>query len=296
MRHDNLVKIQELLREFRVDFVSAGEHHHARPGWIAIKSCPFCGSSRFHLGYHLESGFFTCWKCKGHGVISTLTKLGVPFKQAESFYRGRSIVLSRKEREARGQLKEPKGRGPLLKIHKEYLESRGFNPEELVEHWELEGIGRAGGRLAWRVYIPIAFRGERVSWTTRTVGEAGQRYLSASAQEESLNHKTLVYGLDLARQSIIGVEGPADAWNVGPGAGCLFGIDFSPSQVLLLSQFPRRIICFDSSPDAQLRAGNLCDELSLFPGHTEKVELDAEDPGKASRKEIKLLRKIAKLT
>lgn len=289
------MKIQELLREYRVAFVSAGEHHHARSGWIALKSCPFCGSSKYHLGYHLEAGFFNCWKCKGHGVISTLTKIGVPFKQAEAFFRGRTLVLSREQREARGVLKEPKGRGPLLKIHREYIESRGLNPEEVLEHWELEGIGRLGGRLAWRIYIPISFRGERVSWTSRTVGEKGSRYLSASSQEESINHKTLVYGLDLCRQSIIALEGPGDAWNIGPGSGALFGIDFQPAQVLLLSQFPRRIVCFDSSPDAQRRAKELCAELSLFPGYTEQVELDAEDPGKASRKEVKLLRKIAKL-
>jgi hypothetical protein len=184
----------------------------------------------------------------------------------------------------------------LNNCHKLYLLRRGFDPDVLQEQWELEGIGRHGGDLSWRVYIPIIFRGERVSWTTRAIGEkVKHRYLSASAEQEAYNHKELIYGIDHCRHSIVAVEGPADAWNVGPGAGCLFGIDFTPAQVLLLSQFPIRIICFDSSPDAQRRAEELCEQLAPFHGSTKRVELDAEDPGKAKPREVKALRKLAKL-
>jgi hypothetical protein len=73
------------------------------------------------------------------------------------------------------------------------------------------------------------------------------------------------------------------------------GIDFTTPQVLLLSQFPVRYICYDSSPDAQRRAKELCEQLSVFPGKTRNVELNAEDPGSAKKKEILSLRKMANL-
>jgi hypothetical protein len=289
--------IQEILREFNVDHVLAGEHHHARPGWIAIRTCPFCSSSNYHLGYNLRGGFFNCWKCKGHSVISTLVRVGVPFREAEAFFRGREPVLSREEREARGVLVEPRGRGELLKAHRKYLKGRGFDPDVLRENWEIEGIDRTGrskdANLAWRIYVPIIFRGQRVSWTARSLVDEGRRYISASAAEESVNHKHVIYGMDHCRHSIIAVEGPTDAWRVGPGAGALFGMDFTAAQVLLISSFPLRIVCFDSAPDAQRRARELCAQLSPFPGRTFRVELDADDPGSAPEKEIKKLRKMA---
>lgn len=295
-----MTTIQELLREFRVDFATEGKHHHARSGWIAIRRCPFCSSLNYHLGFSLSRHFFNCWNCGGHGVISTLVQLGIPYPRAASFFRGQEPSKHWTERE-RGILIEPPGRGELQPAHLDYLRRRGFDSldkiQELREVWELEGIGRDGGKLSWRIYIPISFRGVRVSWTSRAIGpEVRQRYVSASASEESINHRHVVYGIDLCQHVVIVVEGPADAWNVGPGAGALFGVDFSPAQVLLLSSFPRRIICFDSSPEAQRRAEDLTAQLSPFPGETLRVELDAEDPGSAPRKEIKLLRKMAHLT
>lgn len=287
--------IKEILRDHNVEFAEAGGHHHARPNWLALRLCPFCGSRNYHLGYHLQKNFFNCWKCRGHGVVSTLIRLGIPYEEANAFSKGRNYLPGEKRIE-RGKLSEPPGRGPLMPIHKKYLLGRQFNPELLTTLWGLEGIGKDGGRLSWRIYIPILFQGRRVSWTTRAIGEnQPQRYLSAGPEEESLNHKDIVYGLDDCAQSIIVVEGPADAWNIGLGAGCLFGVAYSPAQVLLLSKIPYRYIVFDSSPDAQRRAANLADELAPFPGETTVVELDAEDPGKASPKEVRALRAMANL-
>ncbi len=132
--------------------------------------------------------------------------------------------------------------------------------------------------------------------TTRAIGDRVQeRYISASFEQEAVNHKTLVYGSNYCQHSVVVVEGPIDAWRVGPGAGALFGTAFTPMQVLRLTKFPYRYICFDNSSVAQARARELAEELSVFPGTTEVIELDALDPGSASKKEIQLLRKHAKL-
>ncbi len=286
------MKIQDLLSSLNVEFAEAG-NHHCRPGWLQLGTCPFCQGGNFQLGYHLGLGYFNCWRCGAHRTIETLTKLGLPFQEAKEFYEsGRSLQVP--EEKKRVGLKEPRGRGPLNSPHKLYLMGRGFDPEEIASVWKVEGIGLTP-RLAWRIYIPIIARGQRVSWTTRAIGEVQQRYISASAQEEAINHKELVYGIDFCLHSILIVEGPTDAWRIGPGAGALFGTAFSSAQVRRLIKIPHRYVCFDSAPEAQKRARELASQLASFPGETQNIQIDAKDPGSASPKEISLLRKIARL-
>lgn len=193
-------------------------------------------------------------------------------------------------------MKEPRGIGPLLRAHRSYLEGRHFDPAKLELLWGIAGIGLARGSLKWRIYIPITHKGRRVSWTARAIGDrASLRYLSASPQEEAVPHKTVLYGLDWCVHTVIVVEGPADAWRVGPGAAAVFGTSYTPAQVRLLSKIPNRIICFDNSAVAQDRADQLARDLSAFPGSTVRVNLDADDPGSASKREIRVLRKTAGL-
>jgi hypothetical protein len=106
----------------------------------------------------------------------------------------------------------------------------------------------------------------------------------------------LLYGWDYVRQGVIVVEGPTDVWRVGPGAVGTLGLSVSATQIALLSKVPTRVICFDTEPQAQRRASALADALSVMPGTTYKVELDSADPGKATRKEIRRLRKLAELS
>lgn len=183
----------------------------------------------------------------------------------------------------------------MLTVHKRYLAGRGFDPDLLEKLWRLEGIG-ISSRLGWRIYIPIIYRDQRVSWTTRAIGDqVAQRYISASAEEEAINHKELVYGLDYCHHSVVIVEGPADAWAVGPGAGALFGTTFSTAQVAKLARVPYRFVCFDSSTEAQKRAQDLCGQLCAFEGQTVNVQLNAKDPGSADKSELSKLRELAKL-
>jgi DNA primase len=285
------MRIQDLLSQYRIEYREAGQHHHARVGWIQI-DCPFCGPGtyKFHLGYNLAYGYFSCWKCGPHPRKEVWKRLGIPWSEVKGIPQERT---EEKKSYVNPTLMEPSFRGPLLPPHRKYLESRGFDPEEIVKLWHVEGIGIAP-RLSWRIYIPIYWRSERVSWTTRAIGESVEpRYLSASAKEERIPHKDLVYGIDFCSHSIVVVEGPFDAWRIGPGAGALFGAAFTEAQLQKISKIPYRYICLDA--DAQLTAERLADQLSVFPGQTWVIQLDAKDPASASQKEINRLRKIAKL-
>jgi len=287
--------IEEVLTDLQVPFLRAG-HHHCRPGWIQI-DCPFCGkdSDRFHLGYNLGLRYFNCWKCGAKFVDQVLRELGVASAKAREIHRSiESETVVPRER-ARVSLQVPIGLGPLLAAHRKYLRGRGFDPEVIEDVWKIKGIG-ISHELSWRIYIPIFLRARQVSWTTRAIGErVTQRYISASAEEESVNHKSVVYGRDFCRHSVVVVEGPIDAWAIGPGAGALFGTAFSSAQVRELVDIPNRFICFDSSKDAQNRAEELANQLACFPGSTENIQLDAKDPGSAPPKEIQLVRKAARL-
>ncbi len=191
-----------------------------------------------------------------------------------------------------GKLKEPSGVKPMLRVHRDYLRGRGFDPKQVEKIWKVQGLGLVP-ELAWRLYLPVEEDGRTVSWTTRSLSNQGQRYISAPLEKSDVPIKDTVYGRDFCHHSIVVVEGALDAWRVGPGAGALHGTAFTPRQVLLLSKYPLRVICFDA--DAQQFARSLADQLSCFPGKTMVVELDAKDPGEASDREIKLLRKCAKL-
>lgn len=287
--------IQEILNEAKVEYVEAGGNHHARPGWIQLRHCPFCNSNNYHLGWNLQRNSAACWRCGGHSGYRVLTALGLPFSNVREILGALDLRPPlEKTRLAPLKLKEPHGRGPLDSAHIRYLRDRGFrNVPELVRLWEVEGMGVAG-RLSWRIYIPIVFQGRRVSWTSRAIGErVTQRYVSASAAEEVLPHKSLLYGVDYCCHTVMVVEGPLDVWSVGPGAVALFGTAFTTAQVQKLARIPRRFICLDA--DAQARARELARQLAVFPGETVVVELDAKDPAAASEKELRLLRKTVGL-
>ena len=289
--------IQDILQELKIEYAESG-HHHCRPGWIQIKHCPFCRSSNYHLGWNTQSNYASCWRCGSHYGPKVLEALGLPRRTKALF--GRINTPPGPENRVRSQatLREPKGKGPIGRPHRQYLLGRGFSVKEissLVNLWQVEGIGFAA-KLGWRLYIPITYRSVKVSWTTRAIGNrVHQRYISASAEEEVINHKELVYGMDFCSHSIVVCEGPFDAWKIGPGAGALFGTTFTTAQVKLLVSIPRRFICFDSSPVAQRKANELACQLASFPGMTENIVIDAKDPGEASRKEIKLIRAAARL-
>lgn len=292
------MKLEELLRDEGVRIMRPGEHHHARQGWLQL-DCPFCGkgSSKFHMGLSMNGGTFVCYKCGKLDRLQTIAALlDVTDRRAISMLKGVSYSTEANPRQSaanpRHSLVLPKGRGELKKAHVDYLRKRGFDVAELVRIWKIEGIG-GFVPLQWRIFIPMFLNGKMVSWTTRAISkEAKLRYISAGATQEIVNHKTLLYGEDLCGNTICIVEGPISAWAIGPGAVATCGLGFTRPQLTRMAKYPRRLVCFDSERTAQRRAKQLCDALSVFPGTTENILLDAKDPAESSPKEIKSLRMI----
>lgn len=275
-----------MFREWGVNSTTTGKH--SREGWLNT-DCPQCGpgSNKFHLGFNLAGRYFHCWKCGWIPTRKVLTLWKVPDEKARSFGAVRPLHLPKQI--VAGRLKEPVGRAPLLPVHRRYLKRRGFDPEELERIWGLEGLGLVAV-LPWRIYIPISFREQRVTWTTRAVGKVQARYISATPAEEAVPIKELIYGLDLVRDSIVVVEGPADVWRIGPGAGALFGSAYTQAQVRLIAQVPRRFILLDR--DAAHVARRLAGELGSYPGRTVLLDSRADDPGTMDDRELARLRRL----
>lgn len=284
------MKFEDLLKELNITKAPEG-HHHSRPGWIQI-DCPFCGrdSNKWHLGYSLEDKYLNCWQCGYHSLVKTLMEItGQSYSKCLLLIGDLESVKTIKKF-ITGKLQIPKGVGELKTAHIRYLKSRGFNIEQLKNLWLIQGIG-ISSKLSWRIFIPIIYKGKTVSWTTRSLVDSGTRYISAKPENETTPHKELLYGEDYAHRVIIIHEGPTDVWKFGPGAVCTFGLNYTTAQLKKMVQYQNRVVCFDNNSEAQKVAKKLTNELSVFPGKTYNIELDAEDIGSAHKKEIKKVRK-----
>jgi hypothetical protein len=271
--------LTEILDELDIRYIEADSgHHHSREGWLQ-SDCPFCSpdSNRWLLGINLAYGFANCWQCGRHSLYETLREsANVPtYTIRELLGDLERIPGARKER-IKGTLRLPKGIMPIQKAHRDYLRSRHLDPDKIEKLWNIQGIGIAA-ELAWRLFIPIHYQGDMVSWTTRSISDKHKtRYRSAKLTEEKLPHKSLLYGEDYCRHSIVVVEGPIDAWSIGPGCTATCGTGLAGnSQLSKIAKYPVRAICFDSEPTAQHRALQLVRELEPFPGRTVNLTLDS---------------------
>jgi len=274
-----MASIIDILDELGISHRGAG-HRDVRQGWVGL-ACPWCGrgGDKFYLGVNLASGYAACWACGHHRLGDVLAEAsGRPLRDVLPLLKELDRDWRLPEAKPRGRLGIPLGVGPLLPAHLWYLKRRGFNPNGVVSIWKISGIDHAA-RLPWRLWIPIIWRGETVSWTTRGIGNRTSRYVSARPDEEALPAKDLLYGADMAGGSVVVVEGPLDAWAVGPGAVATLGVGWSAAQAAALGRYARRTVCYDAEPAAQRRARALAEELKMLPGETAVARLEhGKDP------------------
>ena len=285
------MNILDLLNSNNIPHKQHGEHHHTTNGWIQI-DCPYCSpnSSQWRLGINIHHHGANCWVCGPKYLLHALTECGINSRDISTLEvkrLGKTELVEQKR-----ELIYPKAVCPMAHPHKEYIRSRGLNPLEIQKLWSVSGLGM-NPQWPWSVFVPIHHHGKVVSWMLRSIGEAGKRYHFAKKEESLMDVNQILYGEDYVRDTIIVVEGVFDVWKIGPGACALFGNSFTDAQVYRIRKYPKRIICLDR--DAQYRAGNLCDLLSVFPGETMNVVLETgKDACEASPKELSQLRSMLK--
>lgn len=285
--------ICDVLDDLNIPYRKGGETPHVTHGWVGLV-CPWCGSgtSKYGLGIHLKSLKLSCWKCGSHGLADALHEItGLPWPVIKSKLAGLERGdFTPSEKKKSGTYQEPAGVGPMLPVHRKYLEKRNFDPDEIERVWGVRGIGNAA-KLSWRLFLPVLGRDSKpASWTTRAVGQSELRYVSAPPTAEKVPLKRTLYGEHAAGHAVIVVEGPTDVWRIGPGAVATYGVKYTTAQVALIAAHPVRVICYDNEPEALRQGRKLAEELRAFPGATYHAVLSGPDPDSSPPEEIAELR------
>lgn len=284
------MRLVEILEELGIEFRREGEHHHVSSGWLGV-DCQECSpnSGHYRLGINLTTLKASCWQC---GPVSAPWALARLAGKHSDFVRERLGLVERESRKYKpaGRLVMPSGLCDLTDAHRKYLRGRGLDPDELVRLWKVQATAQVS-EIPWHVVIPVHHRRDVVSWTARKISDKGRRYFTATDERSHMPVKRTLYGLDYAGNSVIIHEGPVDVWKTGPGAVATFGTGFTHAQVLILSRFPRRVVCLDADAEAQKRARALVAALKMFDGITINIVLDSPDAGSASEREINRLRR-----
>jgi DNA primase len=286
-------------RDHRIGFTDHGAKSSV--GWINLH-CPFCRSHKEHLGFNLEEGHFHCWKCGFHPVEDVVMALErceyheacriVQEYEADFEYRPPPGTHTQAQG-TQGPLEWPPGTVPLQEVHKNYLASRGFDPDYLEAKYGLMGTVNAGPYAA-RVMVPIIWQGQMVSYQGRLMVRGEPKYKACVKDKELIHHKHVLYNLDNAGNSGVVVEGVFDAWRLGDGAVATFGtsMDRSSPQILhLAGKFRRVFVMFDAEAPAQRRARWLRDQLSALGVEAVNVALDKGDPGDMGKEEAQEMKR-----
>lgn len=287
--------IEEVLSDLSIPIAPAG-HRHTTKGRLNIR-CPHCegfSGDKFMCGVHTGRLSVNCWRCGPLPLVETLA-IAARMPEVEV---GRRLVGVRRDNPVYAKLERlkpallPTGRAELLPIHKRFLKRRGFDPEEIVATWGVQGFGMVPKTYAWRIFIPVTRGNEVVTFTTRYPSDVVSiRYLSAPEEEGRIGVKDVLYGSDHCTHAVAVQEGPLDAWAVGPGAVATCGLGVTDLQLLLIAKYPVRIVCFDNEPQAQRRADQVCRRLAYFPGETHRVIFSGKDASRSPKHEIQELRK-----
>lgn len=190
----------------------------------------------------------------------------------------------------------------------QYLRARGFDPTFLGKYWGVGYCIRSRyHHAADRIIIPILYQGMMVGWQARYIGDDVNgvpfnvakvpKYWSSPNYRRSL----VAYNLERAMRhsTVVAVEGPADAWNVGPMAFAAIGKTFSKVVVNQLVAGMEKhgsdaivVIALDPKQDAREKAKGrlhpierLYDQLyQPFGNRVVRVYLPEEhDPGSMDR-------------
>lgn len=288
-----MFKGMQFLSDYDIDYKETGEDIGAN--WVGIK-CPRCQDHAHHLGYNENTNAFTCWRCGKMKTIEAVQLLAnVSKHQAIEIikdYGGfkKDVRYERKEKEKDINVKFPKG---ILKDfperHRKYLEKRNFDPDYLIDTWNLKATGHLGA-YKFRIIAPIYLNERLISYQGRDITDkSSQRYKACSKDNERIHHKNTLYGIDSAKSStVLVVEGITDVWRMRFGSIATFGTKFTGEQVNLLNKrFKRIFVWFDETDEeANKNAQELVFRLSIQGNEVYQIELGInKDPAELSDEE-----------
>lgn len=298
-------------KDFNIPFIppemSSGK---VSTGWIGVQ-CPNPRCNRNTLpdygGFNIPGGYYSCWSCGGHTlprVVKWLLKINNHEVQNLIWdYTGSAMMSSslnyKKKKAGHVKVVDVPG-GALKRSHKEYLEYRGFDPDYLIEKYDLRAVGKKTETTLEREYknriiIPIITRDNKIiSFQGRDVTDTQKvRYKGCHINKSVVNYKHTLYGLPFAsnKQCAL-VEGVIDQWAMGDGFLCTFGTALTAYQIREISYFEKIFILFDPENTAQVLAEKVAHKLAALDREVEVIKMDSNfDPGDLGEDDIRYIRR-----
>lgn len=285
----------EFCQDHDIEYWTEGEN--VQIGWINIQ-CPFCDDHSNHGGINPYRAYYNCWRCDWHPLDRLIQELlNVSFSEVKAIlkdYTSNKVKEGLKKKRQKSNLSHvslPAGTSDIQEKHRKYLRKRNFDPDEIVRKWDVKGTSHLGD-FKWRIIIPIYYKGQIVSYTSRDITDKQEpRYKTAVPEQEVIFHKDILYGLSHSYQKGIIVEGPMDVWRMRENTVSTFGTQFSLKQIKLIADsFSEVFILFD--PDAYDKAEKLGRELAIVGCKSTVISHDLGcDPGDLSQEDADYLRK-----
>jgi len=275
-----------------IDFRVGGEHHHVTENWIGV-DCPWCKTEgKFHLGFHPPTAVMSCWVCGRHTLKEYLRE-NFPESWRRIFreYTTNAIVSTQPPKKVEPESVDwpPGTMERLLHPHREYLEKRGFDPDEIQTLFHIRATsGVSTDVWKWRILVPVFQGGKLVAIQGRDItGRRKSRYRSLG------NVKNFLYNIDnIHHRRVVVVEGVFDVWRIGVEyAVATFGTTVSKKQIERLLEFEYIFIIFDGDEPGQKAAESLEATIETMGGRAESIYCRT-DPAELGEYEIKTIRRL----
>lgn len=264
---------KQFLSDFFIPYTEDGAN--TSEDFINI-NCPFCSDHSFHLGVNRSKGYANCWKCGYHSIYDLIKRL-LPKENPKAIMIQYDSNISLKKHLNKEKNKPvssiivPGDR--LLKIHKDYLMKRDFDPDYLENKYDIKGTTHTGS-YKFRIMAPVYFQNKIVTFQGRDItNKQKARYKACPKELEIKHHKYILYNLDNCKKDFVVVtEGFMKVFRLGENSVATFGKNFTIPQLYLLSQFKRVFIFFDPDEAGQSASDLLSSQLDLLGVEVYNIE------------------------
>jgi hypothetical protein len=211
------------------------------------------------------------------------------------FHKSETVIKTIQKR----KFKFPSNSVELNKYARKYLEGRNFDPDLLIQKYQIQctgpvsSLGKLKNKINFRnrILIPIIWNGQVVSFQTRDFTKRHKlKYIVCPEEREIMLHKNILYGNQSKWGDVgIGVEGVTDVWRLGDMSCATFGIKYKSTQVRVIAkQFKRFAVVFDDEPQAVVQAKKLVGDLKFRGVDAFRIPITG-DPGDMKESDVKYL-------
>lgn len=285
-----MFNVKQYLDDNNIQYKTEGKN--CSIGFINI-CCIFCNDSGFHLGISEKGTHGSCWRCKSHSIYDIIKKLNPNDNPNEILKQYDTSFISTKIKEKlkynNTSIKVPGDK--LANIHKQYLKSRGFDPDYLENKYKLKGT-LTHPKFNFRLVIPIYYNNKVVTYQTRGLTK-DDSYINCVPELEIIPIKDILYNLNNCKKDyIVVVEGVMKVFRLGDNSACTFSKNFSNKQLQLLSKYKRVFVYFDNDDPGKQGSIKLTSMLDSIGVECYKIDNNKPPDELTELEALKIMKEI----